>query len=467
MIRETVWKVVRRESWSWNIRKHLDSPYAIYLIVGFGLMLRVALLAMVGSRPLHSEAPGYEKMAIQLLHHERLVPYWPPGVPYYLLFAHRIFGEGVLVARASVLPVYIVFSLLLYGLVKEISSRRAANLAALIFAWYPPYVRYAFNPSTEYPAAACVAAIVFLGLLAARKRSSPLALALGLPLGALALIRPSSLLLIIFAPCYLFKRTENLRVALAPLIVALALLLGWLSKAHAMTGRFVMINESNWENFFMGNNPYTPLYNTCPGGPVKEDFPQQFKELLLDIRSKPQGIREGLYRKMAVRHILTRPDLFLLRSFNRFRAYFAFPVHGGEPLVASLRLDRRRNLIAAGITILDVCFYCPLMVLAVLFSFSFRDSLFKVDYALALLGTSILYAVPYWLSCSQPRYNFPVVPLFAVLAVTFLDLWGAGSKAEILQPIIQSAVRRRAFQLALLFFAYTQIEWALIIYGWV
>ena len=36
-----------------------------------------------------------------------------------------------------------------------------------------------------------------------------------------------------------------------------------------MTGRFIMINDSNAQNFFQANNPWTPLYNTCCCGPVE------------------------------------------------------------------------------------------------------------------------------------------------------------------------------------------------------
>jgi len=159
----------------------IDSRRAIYAIVTFGLLLRVAALAriggvtslgIVGGKEIYYENPAYDEMALQLLHHQTFQPYWPPGVPYYLLFWHRIFGEGMLAARASILLVYVGFSFALYALTKEISNRRAGNIAVLVFALYPSYIRFAFDPSTEFPAAACLIAIAFLTMIATRRQDS-------------------------------------------------------------------------------------------------------------------------------------------------------------------------------------------------------------------------------------------------------------------------------------------------------
>ena len=99
-----------------------------------------------------------------------------------------------------------------------------------------------------------------------------------------------------------------------------------------MTGRFVMIDDSNAQNFFFSNNAHTPLYNTCRGGPVAWSVPPQFTQLEQEIDCQPPPERQQTWRRLAIQHILSRPDLFLLRTFNRFRAFFCFPIHRGEPL---------------------------------------------------------------------------------------------------------------------------------------
>ncbi len=120
-----------------RLRRLLESPWTKYFVVAFGLLTRIVALARIGGRFLYYENTAYDRMAVQLLHNVRFSPYWPPGVPYYLMLAHMLFGEGLLVARASILLVYVAFSFGLYALVRELWSRRAANIAVLIFVLYP------------------------------------------------------------------------------------------------------------------------------------------------------------------------------------------------------------------------------------------------------------------------------------------------------------------------------------------
>ena len=438
--------------------ERLDSTGAVYAIVAFGLLVRILALVLVGGRALHSENPGYDQMALRLLRHESFSPYFPPGAPYLFLIAHKLFGGGLLVARAAVLPVYAALSFLLYGLLKEIGTRRAANLAVLAFALYPTYIRWSFSPSTEYPAAACLLAVVYLELLAIRRPSYPIALALGFFLGALALVRASSLPLIVLAPLYLLLKGRRLNVALVSLLVPLILISAWVWKAHTMTGRLILINDSNWQNFYITNNPGSPLYNTCPGGEVEWE-PGKVEGMVQEIETHPPAVQQKLYRDIALRCVESRPDLFLLRTFNRFRTYWGFLIHRGEPLARSSEAGGARRLAGLGITALDVGFYWPIMILAIVFLCNFSQPFLRTDWIVATLGAALAYAAPYWISCSQPRYNFPVIPLFAVFAALLADTLTRKPWREVFEPLLRSARRRRALWLALAFFAYIQIEW--------
>lgn len=441
-----------------RLRRILESPWTKYFAIASGLLIRIVILARIGGRFLYYENIAYDRMAIQLLHNVKFSPYWPPGVSYYLMLAHMLFGEGLLVARASILLVYVAFSFGLYALVRELSSRRAANIAVLIFVLYPSYIRWSFNPSTEYPAAACLVAVVWLTVMTIRKRSVTVAVALGLLLGILTLVRGSSLGLVILIPVFLLYRTRRFTPALVPLLIAALPISAWLWKAHEMTGRLVMINESNAENFFQSNNAYTPLYNTCIGGPVPWNVPPQLAALQRDIECQPPEQQQQTYRRLAIQQILARPDLFLLRSFNRFRAFFCFPIHRGEPLTARANATPSRGWLGLAITAFELCFYWPIMILAIIFCFNLPTFRFDPRNAALLLGTVFVYAFPCFLTCSQPRYNFPVVPLFAVFACIFLD-------SLIDKPWKEFVVPRYplAMALTLAFFAYIQIEWIVIL----
>ena len=60
--------------------------------------------------------------------------------------------------------------------------------------------------------------------------------------------------------------------------------------------------------------------------------PAAIAALQHDIECQPPAQQQQTYRRLAIQHISARPDLFLLRTFNRFRAFFCFPIHRGEPL---------------------------------------------------------------------------------------------------------------------------------------
>lgn len=439
--------------------ERLDSEGAIYVIVGCGLILRIIPLAMVGGRFLKYENPSYYEMGLQLLNGERFSPYWPPGVPYYLLLAHKIFGDGLLVARASMLLIYVGFSFALYSLAKEVSSRRTGNLATLLFALYPTYIRYAFDPSTEFPTAACLVAAVYLAIRVIRKPSYLLSAALGLALGGLTLVRASSFLLVVLAPPYLYQRTRRCGIALTSVLISLLLISAWLWKAYNMTGRFVLVNDANAYNLFQSNNTYTPLYNTCANNPVDWEVSSQFIEMARHIETQEPGVQQQLYRRIALHHILSRPDLFCLRTFNRFRAYFCFTIHRGEPLTRYSGFATLRRGLGIAITVLELCFYWPIIMLAITFCFNASSFSLKTYSRVVILGGALSYALPYWLTCAQPRYNFPVVPLFGVFASTLLDSLVERPWKDIVAPVIYSVRRRRAMLCALGFFLYIQMEW--------
>jgi 4-amino-4-deoxy-L-arabinose transferase-like glycosyltransferase len=445
----------------------LDSSRAIYVVVALGLLLRIVPLAMVGGRYLAHENPSYDVMAQQLIGHVKFSPYWPPGLPYYLAVFHEIFGSGMLVARASILVLYAGFSFALYALVKELSSRRAGNLAALAFALYPSYIRYAFNPSTEYPTVVCLLLIAYLTILIVRKHRYALSPVLGLVLGALALIRANSLGLAIAVPVYLLFRTKKFSVAFVPLLMASLLVSAWLWKAYDLTGRFVMINDSNEENFVFANHPDTPLMFTSRGGPVEPELPPKFVQLEHEIDAKPSPAQQRVLREATLRYILSRPDLFLLRCFNRFCAYFTFPVHHAEPLVGRSGAKARiAYWLGNGITLLDVAFFWPIMVLAIVFCFNLPSFPGQAGAIFPIIGVALIYAAPCWLTWSQPRYAFPVIPLRAVFAFVLLDAFLRRPWRQVLAPVLRSAARRRAMLLAVAFFFCIQIEWIVLILSW-
>ncbi|MGA8594606.1 MAG: glycosyltransferase family 39 protein [Bryobacteraceae bacterium] len=441
-----------------------DSRHAIYFLIGFGVLVRLIPLALVGGKFLAHENPSYDVMAGQLLRNEHFYTYWPPGLPYYLAFFHALFGYGMLVARASILAVYVAFSFALYGLLKELASRRAGNLAVLAFAFYPSYIRYAFDPSTEYLTATCLLVIVYCTILILRKPSVWLAAFLGISLGAVALVRANSLALAIIIPAYLVFRTRRWSLATASLVITSIMVSVWLWKVSNMAGRFVFINDSNEENIVFSNHPATPLYLTCRDCPTYGALPARFLELEHEIDYKPPLEQQRQLRQTTLRFILTRPDLFALRTLNRVRAYFRFPIHYADPLVRHSNTGRSmRQWLGGAITVLEAAFFWPIMAIAIISCFNLPSLRIESSALFTTLGVASVYALPCWLTWSEPRYAFPLIPLFAVFSFALLDALLTRPWRQVFAPILNSTSRKKAMLGTVSIFFGIQIEWIVLI----
>jgi hypothetical protein len=118
-----------------------------------------------------------------------------------------------------------------------------------------------------------------------------------------------------------------------------------------------------------------------------------------------------------------------------------------------------RGCIGAAITIGEICFFWPVMILAIVFCFNLPSFSKAREATIAMLGIAAVYAIPCLLTWSQARYAFPVIPLFAVFAFALIDALRERPWREVLRPVLISAPRKAALLLTLALFAYIQIEW--------
>jgi 4-amino-4-deoxy-L-arabinose transferase-like glycosyltransferase len=441
--------------------RRLGSWPALFAFAGLGMLLRVLALLKLSGLPLASDALSYHMMALQLERGESFASYWPPGLPLYLASIYRIFGGTELAGRASMLLFFLLFSLGIYLLVRKLCSKTAANIAVLIFSIYPAHVHHSIEPLTQLPIATYLVWVAYVSIRLSEKTGRRgRAAFLGAILGLLVLTRASSFLLALVVPAYLLLRTREVRMALIPLAVSGVIVFGWVLKSHEMTGRWIFVNEANSLNFFFGNNPYTPLYKTWWLGSHDEEdsgAPAAYTEILESIRCKPPEVRDRLYLEEALTHIAHRPDLFLVRTANRVRCYFAFDTYTGGYLIKQYSVDKKAGML---ILMLDAFFYCAVMVAAMVGLFGFSRGSPSAGNTLLLLLLAGCYALPYWLSFAHPTYHFPVVPLFGVLASCLAGSVMSPRQAGARRPWSISAKRKYVLIAVLLAFAYIQIEWA-------
>ncbi len=439
---------------------------ATFVIIGIGITIRVAVLIVFAQLPLASDALSYHNMALRILANENFSPYWPPALPYFLSFFYYIFGPAEFVGRASMLLFYLIFSYAIFRLTKEITSIQTANITVLLFAIFPTYIFHSVEPYTQLPTATYLVVAAYLIVLSNKKQNLVYSILLGITIALLILTRASSIILLGLIPLYLIFKNRNLRSAVLLFLVALVVVFGWVGKVHQMTGRWIFINEANSANFFFGNNPYTPLYKTWWFGSHGEgdpEVPTAYRELLSSIRDNEAQIQDKLFFQVALNHIKTRPELFLIRTINRVRNYFAFDTFTGSALINSYSFN---NFLGLAVIAIDALFYCAIMLLALRYMFTLQLNSNQFDYFALFMLLALGYAAPYWISFSHPTYHFPIIPLFGVLASALTARIIEAKHRQISWSWIpQSGRKKYSFLIICLVFIFTQIEWVLVMWS--
>lgn len=280
----------------------------------------------------------------------------------------------------------------------------------------------------------------------------------GAIVGAAALVRPSSLSLLptLLVPGWRSRR--RLIAIAAGGIMTLAVVLAWVVEAHRIFGQWIPVNYANTRNFWLGNNPWTPLYKTWifgshEAGPMIPDDYLRFDREILEL---PVETRDAHYRHAAWTYVRARPDLFLLRTFNRARCYFAFETATGTTLITYFGAPKIAGL---AFIVGDMLFYLPILFGTILFLLLPSTT---ADRSIPILAVALGYALPYWLAFSHPSYHFPIIPLGMACTAALAAKLGAGEvswRRDVL-PIVRSP--RGA--ILLLVAAYIQVEWVVVMF---
>jgi len=432
----------------------------VFIFILIGLVIRIYILALSNGSSLISDSKGYHNVALQMDCSSKFSTYWPPALPFYLHLWHKLFGSTETVSRIAMIPWYILLCLFLFLLVRKVFDASVANISILAVTFFPTFIYHSISPLTQLPAAALLALIGYVMIKHMENPGFVYPIVLGLALGFLVLLRPSSVALLLLIVFYYIFRARKITSFTVMMAIALVIVSGWMYKAHSMTGRFVLINDANSMNLFYGNNPYTPLYKTwwlASHGKMEDGIPSGFTELMWKIESKPLDTQQRIMREIAVRYILKHPDLFLVRTASRVRCFFAFPTFTGSILRATKLLSRRASLL---VILIDAIFYFAVMLSAIIFLCSRGLSFLEYEHYKIILVVTLGYAVPYWLSFSHPTYNFPLIPLFLIFSMGYIKDLMSNKSRRGLELLALGGGRRRVFTVLMIgVFCAIQVEW--------
>ncbi|HUT98797.1 MAG TPA: hypothetical protein VM054_06955 [bacterium] len=434
--------------WDW-----LEERRTFWIVLGLGTVARVAVIFLITDVGLFSDPLFYHRAAEGLVGGLGVDFYWPPVFPFYLSGFQLAFGCFATVSRLAMIPLWVGFALSGHGLVDELTDRKTANLFLILFSVYPLFIIHSVEPFTQLPTALCLIWVCRLAIRASRDGSRGTMWGLGVLLGVTALLRSSSVLLVLAVPLLvgILRREPSAAVRIA--LPALVLVGGWVLYASIETGGFVFINYANAHNLFFGNNPYTPVYETgyfashYEGDP---GVPEAYSRLWSSIRALPAHLQGRACWRSILAHVLDRPDLFLLRSLSRLRMYFAFPTDCGSVLRSIYETPTLFYLACGG---LDIAIYLGLAGTAITALFAGVGRRLGGKALPVILTVIVVYAMPYFVSFSHPTYNTAVQPLLAIIGLSWLT---SSAKLTVLR---ENHRRRRWLYIALAAFLIVQVEW--------
>jgi 4-amino-4-deoxy-L-arabinose transferase-like glycosyltransferase len=401
----------------------------------------------------------------------------PPGRSYCLIPFFWAFGESETTCRANAVAFDVAGVLLAAVLAHQVLRRRsAARMAGWIAAFYSPAVMisgWCYSENVTLFAITGSFCFALLGLRTLEKsRWCSLAawLAAGALLGLTIVTRPSAFSVLFLAilawlgilavPRLRSRLAEAgelpaTRVLAAGVVFVLAAVACVVPPMlhHARMNCGWVVSTNNEMNLFLGNNPFTPNYKTwhLGGNVAKAMHIPGYKEYLASFESRPD--RRSAMVHEAIRYIRQRPDLFLLRTVNRIRAFWGFDhiaaatVRGGWPQCGKLR-----PLICLAV---EGGGYCFTMLLVICGFFLVSPATMAKKDALLLVAVVLAYQLPYTLSFAYSIYHFPVMGLlFPFAGLSLEKAWRERG------TFWQSIKGRKWLWIALAVFVLMQLEYA-------
>ena len=337
---------------------------------------------------------------------------WPPGYPTFLAGVYSLFGISVVAVKVSQAVIGALTVGAIYVLGRQLFDRAAAGLAALLLAVMPGQIFFAGILWSEVLFTLLfVLSLIAIAALPNRPARERLAwaAATGLLIVAAAYVRETGLSLILVAALYwgwsLRSWQASVRFAGIGALVVVLLIVPWAVRNSAQLDGFIVLSSSTGTNFWRGH------HEGATGGFDSIDP-------LID-RSKPRdqpggeadahqrGIREGL--SFFVRNPVEEVKLM----GAKVRLLYQGDTRGLTLAEAQGQLFLPDRLRTALSLLADGVYYAVLVFAGAAIIRWAREGGSKPLLPALTIGIVTLGYLAFW---GDPRFHFPLMPVFCLLA---------------------------------------------------
>lgn len=392
------------------------------VIMLIGLVLRIWWVLSVDTQPV-SDFLLYHQGALSIISgggfriHGYLSAYEPIGYPGFLAGLYYIFGANIMAAKIANILLSGMMLALVYYIAGRCFSKKAGFIAMFLCAVLPVLIIYNSVLSTEVLFTALYLLIIYLSLEKTDKRYTPIVL--GVVNGIMALTKPYML---IYQFVIFFIDMVSTKKILIPLkrlcittVVMGIVICPWTIRNYRVFHEIIPVSTNGGYNLYVNNNPYaTGAWQDpfkIPGSSMIK-----YKHTGDDFWDEVGVDKDG--KKLAYDWILHNPGQFIKVGFkkveNTFLAYddgfwavFRLSGDGQFPYKYPLALTNK-------------CVQVFMIIVAVIYLFIVIKD-WAVQKKIAKLNLTILVNLLFYLFISfvfegQPRYLYPIIPLFMMMA---------------------------------------------------
>lgn len=403
-----------------NLRNNYQTAFYSLLLAGF--FARLLWVAMVDTQPM-SDFLLYHESALSIVNGQGyriygyISAYEPIGYPALLALLYYVFTPDIMIPKLANILLSCLTMALTYVMAKRAFSAKVALIALLIMAFMPRNITFTSVLSTEITFTVLFIALNLLVLL--RPQGMWALLLRGALTGALALIKPYMLVyqLVLFAIDYIHTRepVSSLKSLLVTTAVMILLIGPWTIRNYMVFNTFIPVSTNGGYNIYINNNAYAtggwqdPF--KIPGSPLlryKHDHDEFWDEVKVD----------QLGKELALEWIINHPGDFIHLGFIKLYRTFImcndvewsiYALKGG----AEFAHTKLMNNVAKAVH------YPLLAFIAFYFIFFIKRVVISrtIDYIhLIILLNIAFYMIVVFVFEGQPRYSFPLVPLYSIMA---------------------------------------------------
>lgn len=407
-------------NWTARLNDRLAAQHSVFALFVLFIVVRAAI-CLVPLDP-SSDAAWYfnraQAVAAGAGYSEGGVPtaFWPPGWSLMMAVLFKLFGTSVAVVKGFNLVCACIGAWFTLDLGRRLfESELAGRAALLIVAIYPNHAAYTSLVMTEV-----MYTTLILGgcwLLIAKPRPFSLLLA-GLVFGISMLVKAQSLVLVpvIFAIAVLRDGvnwhviTRRLGQALAVLAIALAVVLPWTLRNHAVFGEWILVSTNGGITLLTGNNP-SARGDYTPDDPLVESVPRSVVD---------QVANDHEYKRRALNWIVEHPAYFVQLMPRKLFRLWAPDGEAEWAFQAGFQSYDNYWLLFRALRGLNQAYYIMLLLgfLAagwLLFSGRVRIGDRRFGWWLLPYGVALYPSLIAMVFSGQSRFHYPVMPFVAMV----------------------------------------------------